>query len=188
MDYSKLNVQKIEKKSINKMGSTGKFVNLHYTGEGSTSVKIKLPYIKVLKKPYSFEGDTSKMYFLLTLVDNENEESLVKFFNDVDNWMITLLADYSYEWFGVKLHFNEVKKLYKKSFFKKDKEINLRLKLPFRYGKCTCSFTGEGSEPKTIDFIEENKEYYYIIELNGIWYTHSGIGITWNCTNVDLVR
>lgn len=188
MEYSSIDIQKIEKKSINKMGATGKFIKLHYTGDGGPNVKIQLPSIRVDKKPYTYEGEQNKMYFILGLKENENKDSLVKFFNDFDNWMITLIADYSLEWFDTKLHFNDVKNMYKKTLFEKGEEVNLRLKLPFHYGKCNCAISKEDGEPLSFESVNDNDMCHCIIDLNGIWYTPKSIGVTWNCTKINLVR
>lgn len=189
MDYFSIDIQKIEKKSINKMGASGKFVKLHYTSTGGPSIKVKLPCIKVERKPYSFEGDQSKMYFVLSMKDSEQKDSLNKFFTDFDNWIITLLADYSFEWFGTKLHFTDAKALYKKSLYEKGDELNIRLKLPFHYNKCTCAISvKDDGEPLSYDCINDAEMCECIIDLNGIWYTPNGIGVTWNCTKINLVR
>tara|TARA_Y100000389_G_scaffold94672_1_gene91328 strand:- start:4553 stop:5134 length:582 start_codon:yes stop_codon:yes gene_type:complete len=184
-----INLENIACKSVNKMGANGKFIKLHYTGDGGPSIKIELPHVNVLKKPYSFDGDKNKMYFVLSLKktsDDKEKEDIIDFFNKFDNWMMTFIADYSYDWFGTKLHFSDVKNIYKKSLFQKDNEINLRLKIPFHYGKCTCAISKEDGEPMSAEAVEENMEYSYIIELNGVWYTPNNIGVTWNCSRINL--
>ena len=66
MDYKSIDIQKIQKLSVNKMGNAGKFIKLHYidTEHGdSSSVKVSLPGLAISKKPYSFDGNQNKMYF-----------------------------------------------------------------------------------------------------------------------------
>ena len=190
MDYKSIVAQNIQKLSVNKMGSNGKFIKLHYVDiekEDSNNIKISLPGLAISKAPYSFDGNQNKMYFVITL-DTQEKEQLKKFFSEVDNWIITLVADYSSEWLGKKLHFSDVKKMYKKSFFEQDDKLFVRLKLPFHYGKLSCRITSEEGEPKYLDFLKENEIYKYEIELHGVWYTSNNIGITWNCNKIDIAN